>query len=118
MGPVSARRFFPAPYIGSLSFDRAKLGVVADYQISSPFPERLKLLCVQYADPPSAARAYDQYMMNLQSEKRINDEDASGGTLVKIERGYLFSQVHGDEIVIVSGARKKYSPGMLARQVY
>jgi hypothetical protein len=118
MGPASARRFFPAPYIASLSMEKARTGAVADYQIQSPYPERLKLLCVQYADSAAATRAYDSYTANLQDAKRVDEDGAQAGSLFKIGRGYLLCQVHGEELVIVSGARRKFSPVTLARQVY
>ncbi|MBX9951028.1 MAG: hypothetical protein K2Y39_17795, partial [Candidatus Obscuribacterales bacterium] len=47
MGPNSGRKFFPAPYVSSLSLDRARAAVTADYRFQMP-PERLKLLVVDY----------------------------------------------------------------------
>jgi hypothetical protein len=115
MGPASVRRFFPAPYIGALQFDNARGGAVADYKFESPYPDRLKLLCLQYNNDASATRALTQYVSQLQGAKHVPSET---GTVIKLDRGFLLCQARGPELIIITGARKKFSAEMLARQVY
>jgi hypothetical protein len=117
MGPLSARRFFPAPYIGSLSFNGALVGAVADYKFEYPYPERMKLLCLSYADGVAASQAYEGYTSSLQLAGKVNSANVDGA-LFKIGSSFLLCQLRGPQIVIVSGARKKFSPMMLAHQVY
>jgi hypothetical protein len=120
MGPVSARRFFPAPYIGSLAFANAKGAAVADYQVSYPYPERLKLLFVDYADYVTAQHAYDGYVSALEEGRESERESPSvtADVVLKINGTYLLCGLRGERLVVVSGARKKASPTMLARQLY
>ncbi len=120
MGPGSARRFFPAPYIGSLAFANSKGAAVADYQVQYPYPERLKLLFVDYADYAAAMSAYDGYIEALEEGGSLEREDPSikADVLLKINGTYLLCGLRGQRLVIVSGARKKESETLLARQLY
>jgi len=128
MGPISARRFFPAPYINTLELHNALGAAVADYQFQFPYPERLKLLFVEYEDPKMATQAYADYIANLQTDNREANparEDAydmgagvNTSSLFKVAGSYLLCQVRGQQLILISGARKKTSPTMLARQLY
>ncbi|HEY9716248.1 MAG TPA: DUF6599 family protein, partial [Trichormus sp.] len=127
MGPISARRFFPAPYINTLQLGNALGAAVADYQMQFPYPERLKLLYVEYNNANAASSAFYDYTGNLQStNKQASGErdplDEAGGLptscLFKVMGGYMLCELRGQELILISGARKKTSPNMLARQVY
>ena len=118
MGPNSGRKFFPAPYVGSLSLDRARAAVTADYRFQMP-PERLKLLVVDYGNVSLAGSVYESYRSNLDAEHDIKEvSDASTPTgIVKLDNGYMLVQLRGSRIFVIMGARKRVSPLMLARQI-
>ncbi len=119
MGPISARRFFPVPYIGSLPFNNSIVAASADYQYKEP-PERLKLLCVQYKDASSAQSAQSAYVSALaeQNHRQVDSGDAGNGAMFKIGSSYMLCQTLGDRMLIVAGARHRNSPSMLSRQFY
>ena len=118
MGPLSARRFFPAPNILLLPFTNFRAAAVADYQMQDPYPERLKLLVAFYADSSSALRAYQQYL-DAFSREQDNVEPAPGKqSLFKVGDLYLLCRCSGEQLLIVSGARKKTSARILARMIY
>ena len=120
MGPLSARRFFPAPNISTLSFANARAAAVADYQMQAPYPERLKLLYVEYADANSASRAFYQYMSEFQGDQAANDTQPQAGTdeLFKVGNSYLLCKLAGPRLIAVSGAKKRASARMFARMLY
>lgn len=118
MGPNSGRKFFPAPYVSSLSLDRARAAVTADYRFQMP-PERLKLLVVDYGNVSLAGSVYESYRSNLDSEhetKEVSDASTPTG-IVKLDNGYMLVQLRGSRIFVIMGARKRVSPLMLARQI-
>lgn len=118
MGPSSGRKFFPAPYIGSLSLERARAAVTADYRFQMP-PERLKLLVVDYGNVSLAGSVYESYRSNLDAEhdtKNVSDANTPTG-IVKLDNGYMLVQLRGARIFVIMGARKRVSPLMLARQI-
>lgn len=118
MGPLSGRRFFPAPYTNSLSLERAHAAAVADYQFSQP-PERMKLLLIEFGDQALAEAAYHNYVSKLNETHQLQRVDSDEPVSVyKSAKTFVLAQAKGSRLIVVSGARKKYSPLMLARQVY
>ncbi len=118
MGPNSGRKFFPAPYVTSLSLERARAAVTADYRFQIP-PERLKLLVIDYGSKSLAGSVYESYRSNLDAEhdtKEVNDASTPTG-MVKLDNGYMLVQLRGSRIFVIMGARKRVSPLMLARQI-
>lgn len=118
MGPNSGRKFFPAPYVASLSLERARAAVTADYRFQMP-PERLKLLVIDYGNVSLASSVYESYRNNIDEEheaKNISDASTPTG-IVKLDNGYMLVQLRGSRIFVIMGARKKVSPLMLARQI-
>ncbi len=118
MGPNSARKFFPAPYVGSLSLERARAAVTADYRFQIP-PERLKLLVIDYGNKSLAGSVYESYRSELDAEhetKEVNDASTPSG-MVKLDNGYMLVQLRGTRIFVIMGARKRVSPLILARQI-
>lgn len=116
MGPITARQFFPAPYMGMLALDRARVAAVADYHFREPYPERLKLLVVDYGgNAQLASTAYRDYTSSLQESHKT--ESSASYSLFKMTDGYLMCQLRGDQLAIITGARKKYSPTILARHL-
>lgn len=120
MGPNSGRHFFPAPYMGALSLDKARGAATADYQFHSPYPERLKLLYIDYGDPVAASLAYESYISGL-GEQHASSPSESGESvttsLFKLNNSYLLCQLRGPRVAIIMGARKRISPMFLARQL-
>jgi hypothetical protein len=116
MGPISARRFFPAPLLNKLSFPNSTIGGIADYQFQAPFRERMKLLMLNYPTPGAAAEAYTSYTSAVE-EQHPNTSDVPEHALFKMANGYLLCELRDQRILLITGARKKSAPTMLARQV-
>lgn len=122
VGPLTLKRFFPAPYIGTLlpppgSSWRA---AVADYQIQEPYRERLKLLVVIFPDAIQASQAYTQYVAQLQEQH--DQVDLKGEqyltSVFKIGTSFMLCQVRNCELSIVTGAHKKLSLASLVKEFY
>lgn len=119
MGPLSARRFCPAPYVQTLVGEECLTGCVADYQIQEPAKERLKLLLVEYGEQKQAAGRYNDYINALCESRKEDPATRQGETinLFKIGPSYVAVELRGNTIALVSGARKRYSPQMVLRQL-
>lgn len=118
MGPVSARRFFPAPSLNLLALPASRGGGIADYQYQAPFRERMKLLVVDYGNSAAAAQAYQQYVQSIEEQhQNISPADVDNRALFKLANSFLLCELRQQRIVLVSGARKRAAPMMLARQV-
>ena len=120
MGPVSARRFCPAPYLNSLDFKQSRLACVADYQMREPVKERVKLLLVDYGgNAKAAAASYQSYISALCQSRDENPDLRLAQDSNQFRNGATFTeiQLHGSRIFMVTGARKKYSAELLLRQI-
>lgn len=120
MGQASARRFCPAPSLSALDFKNCRLGCVADYQMREPVKERLKLLYLDYGNNFAAATAsYQSYIRTLCESRDEDPEPRMGVDSNQFRNGstYIEVQLRGARLVMVSGARKKYSADLLLRQV-
>jgi hypothetical protein len=118
MGPLSARHFFPAPSLNLLSLPNSLGGGIADYQFQAPFRERMKLMVVDYGNAAAASQAYQQYVQSIEEQHpNISPSDVESRALFKMVSSYLLCELRGTRILLVSGARKRSAPLMLARQV-
>lgn len=120
MGPSSARRAYPAPYLSALMLDRMSEGAVADYKVQASRPERLKLLLVDYATEQLARQAFNSYAAVLNGQHEGDDdaaEDAGNSKLYRIGNQFLLCQIRGRRIWLINGARKKMSSFVLSRQI-
>jgi len=120
MGPLSARRFFPAPYLGVLDFKNYRAACVADYQITLPAKERVKLLFIDYGTNTQAAQAsYQAYLNELSQSRGEDPAQLFGRPSNQFRNGttYVNIALNGPRVVLVSGARKKYSADLLLRQL-
>ncbi|MFA6208039.1 MAG: DUF6599 family protein [Candidatus Obscuribacterales bacterium] len=120
MGPVSARRFCPAPYLNALDFKQARLACVADYQMREPVKERVKLLLVDYGgNAKAAAASYQSYISALCQSRDENPDLRLAQDSNQFRNGATFFeiQLHGSRIFMVTGARKKFSAELLLRQI-
>jgi len=121
MGPMSARRFFPAPFIGDLAFDGANAAAVADYKVQEPYHERLKLLLVDYRDANSARRAFDKYSNVISEDNKtveLDPDEYPTSTLAKVSGSYVLCQQRGGQVIVITGAKKKLSPLLLSHNLY
>jgi hypothetical protein len=115
MGPVVARQQFPAPYVSLLMIDKSLAAASADYQFGQPTRERLKLLVVDYGNKPLAQSIYNQYVLNLEASHDGQTSDTQ--SLFKLQGTYMLCQLRGNRMAIITGARRRGSPMMLARQI-
>lgn len=116
LGPIAARQHVSIPYI-DLSLAKCKGAISADYQFPHPYSERLRLLLIDYQSPSVAESVFKTYRTALASDSKVV-EDADRHLLCKVNNSFLMCGRSGDKrIFVVWGARKKYAPGMLARQL-
>lgn len=116
MGPLALRRYSNVPFGNSLLIDRTQVGVIADYAISSPYRERLKLLVIECGNSNLAKTVYNGYAMNVGfSSDKVERSDSL--LSAKLSDSYLMSQILGTRVAVVCGARKKSAPQILLRQV-
>ncbi len=114
MGPVSGKMFLPLPYVSFLQIEKGQ-AAIADYQFVSPNRERLKLVLIEYADPKTALQSYQDYVGNLMGSHSCQ---STGNTaMFKMPESYLYCQITGSRMLLVSGAHKSASALMLAKQV-
>jgi len=120
MGPVGIRRAFLAPYVNALNAEHITTGVVCDYKMQEPYRERLKLLLLQFASQELANKAYVGYLSALQEQHKPQSLDnfMPQSNLFKISGSFLLVQLNGNEVVVITGARKKTSLPSLAHGVY
>lgn len=116
LGSIAARRFVQIPFVSNLLIEKGKGAVTADYQISAPYSERLKLLLIDYGTKALASSAFVAYKQNLAEIGKMQTESAEG-FLTKVSGGFLKAQLEGAQIVVIAGARKKSSPDYLYRQL-
>ncbi|MBI4533963.1 MAG: hypothetical protein HY711_08440 [Candidatus Melainabacteria bacterium] len=115
MGPFVARLVAPVPYVATLLLNCALATVSADYQFRQPFAERLRLLLIDYGEPVLAARIYNQYASELAKFHRADKQSTS--SLFKVFDSYLLCQLQGTRLSIITGAHKRLSAEILARQL-
>lgn len=116
MGPVTARRFTLAPFVGQLFTARFTGAALADYIIPPPQAERLKLLIVDYENPETARGIYDSYVEMVGDSHKPTLETPTS-QLFKSNNSFIFCQLRGKKIALISGARRKAAPLMLARLI-
>lgn len=118
MGTLSARHFFPAPYLNYIDFSHAVEAATADYQIQTP-PDRLKLLYIDFRYPGYAAAAYRTYVANFRGKEIPYDEPIQGTSCIYKANGtIILCQQLGGHLAIITGARKKGSATLLARYLH
>lgn len=119
MGPLSGKKFFPAPYVSSLLLERARGAVTSDYRFQMP-PERLKLLLIDYGSSVVAGEAYSAFRENLDADHELAEVGGSAANtdIVKLDNNsWMLVQLRGNRVFVITGARKRVSPLMLARQI-
>lgn len=133
-GPISAERFCFAPYLDTLTrplsqpfataADSALVaGAIADYQIRDPYKERLKLMVLEFSSEESARRHYQAYIYRLletRAKKRADAQSPSAeqaSNIVRVGENFLGIEVKGKLVVVVTGAKKRFSPQLLLRQI-
>jgi hypothetical protein len=116
MGPLTARRLFPAPSLSLLSFDTSTGGVVADYATQIPSRERMKLLAISYPNPAAAAAAYYAYIKEVSSE-HPNLSNVAESSLFKTANTYLSCELRGNQVIVVSGSKKKTAALLLSHEM-
>ena len=120
LGPLSAAHYFTVPGVELLSIEKARAAAVIDYQVHIPYPERLKLLYIDYGNESLAESAYSRYateLMQLQKPVSVLQGERPHA-LFKLNKRFLFVEKKpGGRLVLISGARKKNSPGFFARQI-
>ncbi|MBU6450318.1 MAG: hypothetical protein KGS72_00965 [Cyanobacteria bacterium REEB67] len=120
MGPLSVRRFFPAPYLTALGLENGTVvGCVGDYQIQEPAKERLKLMILTYRSAAEAAAARQNFLTQLAEGHGSDPSTMMAQTInvVKVSSTFLAVEQRGADILMVIGARKRFSPALVLRQV-
>jgi len=118
MGQLSARRYFQAPGVEALAVEQARTAMVADYQVQDPYPERLKLLYIDYGNDDLAMSAYARYMQSMgQLQRPVSTVGGNHpSALFKLNKRFLYLEVKDrGRLVVITGARKKPSAPLLSR---
>ncbi|PWT94302.1 MAG: hypothetical protein C5B53_13475 [Candidatus Melainabacteria bacterium] len=121
MGPLALKRLYPAPYVTALVADTDGVhGAIADYQMQEPYRERLKLLVLRFASPAVASLSFSKYVGQLGEQH--DEQDLEGFTyqtsIFKVGGTFMLCQIRNDELVIITGSRKKLSLATLAKEIY
>lgn len=120
LGPLTAQHYFTVPYISTLNIERSRGAVVADYQVYHPHRERLKVLYIDYGDPHVAQKAYFDFATNISQLKAPvkGGPDSSPRSLFKLNKRFMLCELKPrGRVLVITGARKKVSSGVLARQI-
>jgi hypothetical protein len=120
MGPISLKRAFSAPYADTFYSLKIIDGAVSDFQTLMPDRERMKLMLVRYETPEAANSVYVKYIGLMQDQHKLQTTDfyLPQSSIFKMSGTFLFCQLRGAELLVITGARKKPSLTYLARQVY
>ena len=118
MGTEAAHRYLNVPFIETLYLAGSDGAGHADYQFASPISERLGLLAINYKNASIAQSAYKSYVANItaMSNKVLQRTDTEA--LCRVSDSFLMCQLNGQKLYVISGARKKFAPAMLARQLH
>lgn len=120
MGPNSVKRFFPAPYLNSLGLDHGPVvGCVADYQMQEPAKERLKLMVLTFKTSSEAAERYKNFLTEMGVARNDGVSDLVNQPINVFKSGstYLAIEQRGPDLLMIIGARKRFSPALVLRQV-
>ncbi len=118
MGPLSAKRFFPAPFVNTLDIKHCLAAAVADYQVQTP-PDRLKLLYVLFPNSALALSSYEAYTSNLEGHAVSFEAPATGeASMFKSNGTFVLCRQSGARLAIIIGARKRASASLLANYLY
>jgi len=120
MGPNSIRRFFPAPFLNSLVLDPGRVvGCVADYQIQEPAKERLKLLVLSFRSQVDAATNYQKFLeaIGVAHDDNVSTMVNQPINVIKSGHTYIAIEQRGADLLMITGARKRFSPALVLRQV-
>lgn len=120
MGPVGIRRVFAAPFVNALCNEKIVVGVVADFIMQEPDRERMKLLLVRFDSPLSANKAYASYLAALEEQHKAVSFDnyVPQSNLFKVSGSFLLVELKSDQVLVITGARKKTTLPALAHGVY
>jgi len=120
MGPNSIRRFFPAPFLNSLVLDPGRVvGCVADYQIQEPAKERLKLMVLSFRSQADAATNYQKFLeaIGVAHDDNVSTMVNRPVNVIKSGHTYIAIEQRGADLLMITGARKRFSPALVLRQV-
>ncbi len=117
MGSKSASHYSNAPFVDALLLDRCRGAAHADYRYSRPLAERLRLLLADYGKPELAQEAFNSYTSSMASYGQKTVQKTSNEVVCKMSDSYLMCGIKGPKVYVISGARKKNSPNILAREL-
>jgi hypothetical protein len=115
-GTLAARRFGNFPDTIGLAVDRSTGAAFAEYQFPPPWSERMRAMLIDYGDPGLARNIFNGYAGALAAEHK---KCALGpdSVLCKLTNAYIYCAVRNSRLAVISGARRKESATMLARQL-
>lgn len=114
MGPLSGRKFSSVHLTDGLILDKCIIGATADYRIADPYPERLKVMLIDYGNPATAMNACRQFVNGVCPNCGL--PSGSAPSLFKLSGRYALCLVRGAKLGIVSNGRRAVSVAMLAHQ--
>lgn len=118
MGTEAAHRYLNVPFVETLYLAGSDGAAHADYQFASPISERLGLLVINYKSPSLAQASFKSYVDNITAMSNKVLQRTENEALCRVSDSFLMCQLNGQRLCVISGARKKFSPAMLARQLH
>ena len=115
MGSIGARKHISIPFMQMLSIEKSNGAAFAEYQFPRPLAERMKALLIDYRDPEIARRVYEGYSAALAASHKPQMAQPNM-EISKVGETYMLCGINGARVTIISGARRKVSPLVLARQ--
>lgn len=118
MGTEAAHRYLNVPFVETLYLAGSDGAAHADYQFASPISERLGLLAINYKNATLAQASFKSYVDNITAMSNKVLQRTDNEALCRVSDSFLLCQLNGQKVFVISGARKKFSPAMLARQLH
>ena len=116
MGAEGAHRYINVPFIETLQINQSEGAGHADYQFAAPMAERLGLLVVDYKSSAQARTVFQAYVDNIVSMSNKVLQRSATEALCKVSDSFLLCTNSGRRVYVVSGARRRFAPAVLARQ--
>lgn len=117
MGTEAAHRYLNVPFIETLYLAGSDGAAHADYQLASPISERLGVLAINYKNSTIAQSSFKSYVDNITAMSNKVLQRTDNEALCRVSNSFVLCQLNGQKLFVISGARKKFSPGMIARQL-
>jgi hypothetical protein len=115
MGPLATRKYISLPFMQSLALGKCYAAALAEYVFATPLTERMKVLVIEYANPPLARNLFATYIEAMDVSHKCR---ALQPTVQLCRNGdtWMLVTLSGSRLTFITGARHKEAPVILQRQ--